>query len=536
MSILCPFYAFSQSQITLSQSFKWISKESDYRFLYRESYTDAFLISKKPSSAEQLDYVLKEMPDLGVDFIIDTTRKHILVFEKNNSLDLKTRVNLVILNDETGERLARSSILINNYDRYVSDEMGRFSKLFSQVSSIQEIEIQYAGFQSEKVTVPKQSGIFDWSVRLKPLFFEGENIFSIIAASYVGSIDRNLVQSSQLMAAVTSTSAFDGDIIIRGSSPDGVIFKLDGTTSFEHQHLFGLSDTYNQDALQIVGLFYDHIPARLTASSGGILDIHTRNGNREQNQTIASLSNTSFNLQMNGPLAGSAGTWTLGGKTSIMNQFSGLGNDDRVAWGLDTGREIQVVDSRYTPVSTDLIIPGDPSIGFYDIQSKVHLEMKDGSVIQITGYAGGDDTKQTAQRYYQTSNSIRFDERFSLQPTETVNNWQQIHTGISWFQSFDNWIVSSSISYGYYSSRFLKDDYTYLIPEPQDDAIKRSFIESYESKNQISEAVFELNAHSFLRPNLSLEFGLGLTNYALAYEEESFSYPLFTGYFYFMAF
>jgi hypothetical protein len=262
-----------------------------------------------------------------------------------------------------------------------------------------------------------------------------------------------MVQMSQKLPAVLLQSAFDQQLIVRGSTPDGLTFTLDGVTSFEHQHLFGLTDSYNHDALQISGFFYDHIPARLLASSGGVMDVRTKNGNHKEIQTTAALTNTHARLSLDGPLSGNAGTWTLGGKTSIMNVFSGLGNAERIAWGLDTGREFQVVDSRYTPASTDLVQTGTPYVAFHDVQAKINLETTSGDIIQITAYAGGDDSRETVQRYYQTSNAIRFDERFSLQSVETVNNWMQVHSGLSWWTTVNNWLINTSAHYGYFKRR-----------------------------------------------------------------------------------
>lgn len=535
---------YAQKQVNLTSSLKWITQETGFRFLYRESFTDSFVLPKQKTAQEQLHYILTELPILGVECLVDSVQKHILLFERLGNDQQKAQLNLSILNDETGERLAFA--LIKNEKEVITkaDAAGRASIVFKVNESHKPLEILYAGFESSFIQIPKTRGVYNWSIRLIPLHFTGDEIV-ISDSSYSGvssytsflpietslNFDKSLVKISQQLPSVLLSSAFDQDLIVRGSTPDGLIFQLDGVTSFEHQHLFGLTDSYNHDALQIAGFYFDQVPARFPGSSGGFMDIRTKNGNRTSQKTTFSLSNTSFGISADGPLSGSSGTWVLGGKTSILNQFSGLGNSERIAWGLDSGREIQLKDSRYTPVSTDFVIPGKSDVAFYDIQGKVNLETQNGDLIQITAYAGGDDTQQSAQRYYQSTSAIRFDERFSLQPVETVNNWLQVHSGITWWTSLTNWLISTSAHYGFYRSRFLKDDYTYLLPEPQDDALKRSFTQSYESKNQISEATFSVNGSYRINPNFSTELGFAASNYALAYEEESFSFPLFGAYY-----
>lgn len=537
-----PIYA--QKQVNLTASLQWISQETGFRFLYRESFTDSFVLPKQKTAQEQLHYILSELPSLGVECLVDSVQKHILLFERTGKDQQKARLNLTILNDESGERLAFAAIKNEKKIVTKADEAGRVSIVFNVNEHHSSLEILYSGFESAFVQIPKNRGVYNWSIRLIPLRFKSDEIVisdssfsqttsftSFLPLESDLNFDKTIVQLSQQLPSVLLSSAFDQDLIVRGSTPDGLIFKLDGVTSFEHLHLFGLTDTYNHDALQITGFYFDQIPARFPGSSGGIMDIRTKNGNRMAQKTSASISNTAFSLSADGPLSGSAGTWVLGGKTSILNQFSGLGNAERIAWGLDTGREIRLKDSRYTPVSTDFVIPGKSDVAFYDIQGKVNLEAHNGDIIQVTAYAGGDDTRQMAQRYYQSTSAIRFDDRFSLQPVQTVNNWLQVHSGFTWWTSLSNWLISSSGHYGFYRSRFLKDDYTYLLPEPQDDALKRSFIQSYESKNQISEAALALNGSYRISPNFSTELGIDISNYALAYEEESFSFPLFGAYY-----
>ncbi|TNE70364.1 hypothetical protein EP331_12380 [bacterium] len=535
--------AEAQQSWNLSRAARWISQETEYRFLYRETFASQFMVPKMDSPQVQLELILKELPRLGVEVLLDTAYKHILIFERNDNKTPYREFIFTVVDDLSSERLAYVPAKVEGQTHY-ADEAGRLSISLEVQSKSDEIQFSYLGYEPINLKLPKNRGLYYFSIRLKPDPIWGDEvivedkkeihtsfILNELDAPFAAGGEFSYIRSSQSLPSVLTQAALDQDFIIRGSTPDGVLVQFDGVTSFENNHLFGLVDNYNADVLQLGGLFIDKIPARFQATSGGVMDLRTRSGNRNESETSIGLSTSAIRIHAEGGLPGGAGSWLLGGKQSLMNQFTGLGNTDRIAWGLDTGREISIQDSRFTPASTELYVSDESDVQFSDIHGKIALETENGSTIQITGYLGGDDITQNGRRYYQTSSSIQFDDRFALQPVQTANSWEHAHTGISVWSEWGNWVTQLTAHYSYFTTQFSKDDYTYLNPTPQDDALRRAFIDSYSSENEISEAKMQFSAEQHLSPFQHVELGLSTANYAMSYEEESFSYPLFSAFY-----
>ena len=531
------------STVSLSYAIKKIEKETGFRFLYRESFTNSIQLPYSRNASELLNKIQLSLEPLGVSLLIDSVYKHILVFERK-STTLKKRVILLQVNDNSsGEYIPYATTVVDN-KFFKTDEFGRLSLQFSESDSVGLIHVYASGYETQTIVLPEKRGLYQLNPRLSILEFEGEELiisgksendqFSearLQSGNFSVGGEWSLIRSTQNLPAVFAQTAFDRHIILRGGTPDGVLIQLDGVTQFESTHFFGLTDSYSNDILQFSGLHYDIIPGKMNVSNGGIYDLRTRSGNRNRLQTTAALTNTSFRLSLDGPLPGSAGTWTLGGKTGIVNQITGLGNSERIAWGLDTGREIRVQDSRYTPAETNLYQSNTPSVNFYDLHGKINLETKDGSTIQLTGYLGGDNLKQSGYRYDQLSDALQFSERFGLSPVETENNWLQTSLGFSYWSFWKSWLLKFDGQYAYYESFFGKDDYTYLYSQPQEDALVRSYVEQFQQSNQFSESKTGFSMSQSGNNGYSLEMGLQLSRYVMSYEEESFSYPYFSAYY-----
>lgn len=536
-------HAWAQQSWNLSRAAKWIAQETPYRFLYRETFASQFMIPKLEDPQAQLELILRQLPRLGVEVLLDTTYKHILIFERNESVRATREIIFTLFDDKTSERLAYVPVQLGN-QQLITDEAGRLSLQLSTPSTDEEITFSYLGYESIRLKLPKNRGLYYLSIRLKPDPIWGEEVWVFeknasqssfllnkLEPPFSAGGELSFVRGSQQLPSVLTLAALDQDFIVRGGTPDGVLVLYDGVTAFETAHLFGLVDNYNTDVLQLGGLFLDKIPARFQATSGGLMDIRTRSGSKNEAHTSIGLSTSSIRFHAEGALPAQSGSWIIGGKQSLMNQITGFGNSDRIAWGLDTGREIQLVDSRYTPLSTELFLPDDSDVQFTDIHGKVSLETRDGSTIQLTAYLGGDNITQNGRRYYQQSTDINFNDRYALQPVQTLNSWEHAHVGLSLWSEWDSWITELEIYYSYFTTQFAKDDYTYLNPTPQDDALRRAFIEKYESNNAISEAKAQFSATKAFSSFQKTELGISVAKYSMSYQEESLTFPLFSAFY-----
>lgn len=536
-------YSQSERSISLTQAIRKISFKTPYRFLYRESFTNTIRVSDNRNADSLLNKLKKALPEIGVEFLVDTTYHHILVFERKVGTYSVRNIFIQFFDDETGERVPFGHLYFPQNKILKADEFGRIQIRFSEMDTTSLLGISALGYQTTSINLPTQKGSFEINVRLNKLYFEGEEIVVIDESESTNKFLKNkmntgfsaggewsIIRSSQQLPSVFSQNALDRHMIVRGGTPDGVTVQLDGVTQFEPTHLFGMIDSYTNDILQYSELMYAHIPGQIGATNGGVYDLRTRSGNRNEMYSQFALSNTAFRGSLDGPLPGNAGTWTIGGKTGIVNQLNILGNEERIAWGLDTGRDVRVTDTRFVPTTTDLVQTENPSVQFYDLQGKIQLENRDGSTIQISGYIGGDDINQTGQRITQVTTST-LENQIELVPIETKNKWNQSQIGTTYWTNWGNWLFQSSLNYAFYESEYLKDDFTYLYSQPQEDALIRSYIEQFYQKNQFSELKAQFMMNRGFGSSYHLDFGIHATRYIMSYEEESFSYPYFSAYY-----
>lgn len=187
-------HAWAQQSWNLSRAAKWIAQETPYRFLYRETFASQFMIPKLEDPQAQLELILRQLPRLGVEVLLDTTYKHILIFERNESVRTTREIIFTLFDDKTSERLAYVPVQFCN-QQLVTDEAGRLSLQLGTPSTDEEITFSYLGYESIRLKLPKNRGLYYLSIRLKPDPIWGEEVWVF---------EKNASQSSFLLHKLES--------------------------------------------------------------------------------------------------------------------------------------------------------------------------------------------------------------------------------------------------------------------------------------------------------------------------------------------
>jgi hypothetical protein len=159
---------------------------------------------------------------------------------------------------------------------------------------------------------------------------ETKNLASVLADDPLRSV--------QAMPGVTSNDDFEARFSLRGAGYHRVGFYLDGTllhTPFHtlNQQSSGSLTVFNGDLVEDLGLHPGAWPGRYGDRTGGVLDVHSREGSRSEPHFRATASFSNVGVMGEGPL-GKRGSWVASARKSylqyIINRTS---NDPSLAFG-----------------------------------------------------------------------------------------------------------------------------------------------------------------------------------------------------------
>jgi CarboxypepD_reg-like domain/TonB-dependent Receptor Plug Domain len=146
----------------------------------------------------------------------------------------------------------------------------------------------------------------------------------------------DLAQYLQVIPGVVFTGDQGGQLYIRGGSPSQTGIYLDGVTIFNPFHSIGLFSVFETEAIRNVDVYSAGFNAQYGNRTSAIVDVHTKDGNKNEATGIVSISPIMARFMIDGPLVkskkdnGAGITYLLAAKTSYLDQtsktlYSGLG-------------------------------------------------------------------------------------------------------------------------------------------------------------------------------------------------------------------
>lgn len=131
---------------------------------------------------------------------------------------------------------------------------------------------------------------------------------------------------ARLLPGVETGADGLGGIFIRGGEAGHNLVLLDGVPVYSLNHAAGLISIFNDQAIRRVDIYKDGLPVRFGGRIGGVIDVHTRDGNLYHHETTvgADLLTASFTSQ--GPIAEGRSSFLVMGRTfwgqSLLRRFS----------------------------------------------------------------------------------------------------------------------------------------------------------------------------------------------------------------------
>lgn len=174
----------------------------------------------------------------------------------------------------------------------------------------------------------------------------------------------DLFRTIQALPGVLTTSEFSTGLVIRGGNTDQNLILLDGITVYNPSHLGGVFSNFIVDGVKEAELIKGGYNAEYGGRLSAVLNVISREGNRNKFKGKANLSLLSAQTTLEGPFY--KGAWLVSGRRTYFD----------------------VLLPKVLPEGTASKIP---PYYFYDIQSHIFSDITSQDRVSISFYNGIDD-------------------------------------------------------------------------------------------------------------------------------------------------
>ncbi len=288
----------------------------------------------------------------------------------------------LIVDQDTGESLIGANVFIENteFGTY-SDKNGFYSITLDNYSSKENLIIQYLGYTTIKETIiinnvekiKQDFSLKQSSIKLEEEIITGEqearqtiNPYSSIKVtqaqlqSLPTLAEADIFRTLQALPGVLQASEFSTGLIIRGGNTDQNLILLDGITVYNPSHLGGVFSNFIVEAVKEANLTKGGFNAEYGGRLSAVLDVISREGNRNKIKLKTDISLLSAKATAEGPFY--KGAWLISGRRTYFDK-----------------------------VFEALNFNGIPPYYFYDIQGHAFTDLTYKDRISVSFYNGIDD-------------------------------------------------------------------------------------------------------------------------------------------------
>ncbi len=297
-------------------------------------------------------------------------------------LKLSARFSIggVVRDAASGEPLIGATIIVDNtLNGAYTNEKGFFS--LSAKQGCHRLTYHYIGYKTKSIVVDLQC---DTLINTS-LSMQSQTVDEVVVVGDMNSVENtqigrtnltsirikstpallaesDVIKSLQTVAGVQSSSEGKSDLVVRGGSPDQNLILLDDMPLYNMNHVFGFFSVFNTDAISGVSFYKSSFPARFGERLSSVVDIHTKEGNKEKFTGSASLGLLTGKVNLEIPIIKGRTSLMLSGRRSFLDLFMG---------------EFQEDDNMTL-------------FKFYDLNAKLHHRFSDRLSMSLSGYLGED--------------------------------------------------------------------------------------------------------------------------------------------------
>jgi hypothetical protein len=225
-------------------------------------------------------------------------------------------------------------------------------------------------------------------------------VFSLKEATRYAGSREDIARMAMNFAGVSGANDQRNDIIIRGNSPNGILWRLDDVDIPNPNHFAATGTTggpisiLNNNVLRNSDFYTGAFPAQFSNVFSGVFDLEMREGNNQKTEVMGQIGFNGAEIGLEGPLFGK-------GKSSYLvhGRYSFLGLFDKIGFDFGTSGVPKYKDLTYKfnfPVENGKItlfgLGGGSQIGILDsrednpdLYSLDGMDVYNGSNLWVTG-------------------------------------------------------------------------------------------------------------------------------------------------------
>lgn len=346
---------------------------------------------------------------------------------------------------------------------------------------ILNISMEEMAFQGEEVVITARK---DKSQAINEMTSVSTRGFTVEESERYAGSRNDVARMASNFAGVRGTDDSRNDIIIRGNSPTGLLWRLEGVDIPNPNHYGATESTggpvsiLNNNLLANSDFLTGAFPAEYGNALSGVFDLKMRNGNDEKHEFLGQIGFNGFELGAEGPISKKNGSSYL-----VNYRYSTLEFFDLL--GIDFG--------------TGTAIPK-----YQDFSFKVNLPRTKAGSFSVFGVAGKSDISFLESERDTTENPIDFygGEGFDLINGSDMAVLGVTHTLLLGKSAYSKLIVSGT----YHNFHVQMDSIT-----PDDHQILPYFANSHKERNLFTS--FYINKKINSRHNLKAGFSISFLNY-----------------------
>ena len=134
--------------------------------------------------------------------------------------------------------------------------------------------------------------------------------------------EADVLKSLQQLPGVQSGGDGKAGIFVRGGDYDQNLFRVNGITLYNPEHLQGFSSAINPDLVDDVVLYKGAFPSRFGSRLSSVIDVSLREGNMQEYHASITAGMLASRVQVEGPLWKGHTTFNIGARVSYFNALA----------------------------------------------------------------------------------------------------------------------------------------------------------------------------------------------------------------------
>ena len=175
--------------------------------------------------------------------------------------------------------------------------------------------------------------------------------------------EADIIRVIQMMPGVQTPSEGATGFSVRGGGVDQNLILMDGAPIYNSGHFLGFLSMFNGDALRGADLYKGDFPAQYGGRIASVLDISTKDGNKNQFGGNASIGLITSKLFVEGPIVPGKLSFMLAGRRTYVDLFFPLLGDN---------------------------IPDNTKMFFYDLNAKLSWTAGEKDRVYLSAFSGRD--------------------------------------------------------------------------------------------------------------------------------------------------